>query len=114
MTFYKHIYSLFIATSLFGYALSAGVSEMLAVSADSSIVSIIFRSFTLILTLVFILNILKYRRVSNIFELYILTLFLSFYSFRMYYDFNLSDIYIQLPKSQYYIFYYLTLRVISY
>jgi O-antigen ligase len=114
MITYKNIYILFVVFSLFGYSLSAGVSEMLSVPADSPLVSVLFRGFTLGLTFLFIFNILKNGKFSNKIELFLLTLFLSFYSFRLYVDLNIYSIYIAIPKNQYYLFYFLILFLPSF
>lgn len=113
MTFYKHIYSFFIAISLFGYPLAAGISELLSINPESSLISVIFRSITVSLSSLLILNLIFRKILNNRKELFILTGLFAMYTLRLVYDLEIIDIFIYTGAPNFYLFFYFTVAIPS-
>lgn len=113
MTLYKHIFSLFISLSLFGYPLSAGISELLSINPKLSLISIIFRSITVSLSFFLILNLLYKKIIKNKRELFILMILFGMYMLRLAYDLEIIGVVVYEGAPNFYLFFYFTVALPS-
>ena len=109
MKLYRSAYFVFVLLLLYGYSLSAAVSEFFSVALDSSIVSVVFRSITVFIGLYLIIKIVISGKIYKRNGACLLIFFLLIYSFRLIYDLDVLNVHAIINKNKYYMLYFLVL-----